>query len=296
MVLLVNQLAGFGAFRDRPADPAEYGIEALDNVYAVHGVARMLTSWAGALVRLRRSADSAQLDFRPNYFTGFLNKAEISQWLNGSTGFVTTIYDQTGNGRDWTQTTNGNQPAIDLTGSHPVIVFDGGDYMRATSMVGFTNAQSAVSIALVVSYLTSFDSSIAFGPNTGGNARALLQMGNSGEVRMFGSAVDATQVVANTITGVTLGQMYVEIGRWDPVNGDMFHRLGSSTASVLTWSGSGAAFPASDSTVAHLGANVAAGGPLANGSRFAASILTRDKLSDTEDSDLATSLAALIPS
>lgn len=284
----------YGGTPPTPFDPSTYGVDALDNIYGVVGTARLLTSWTGNLVRLRRSTDNVERDFSYVSTTGFLDKIQIEGWLSGATGFVTTLYDQSGNGRDWTQTTAANQPTISFAGSQGVILFDGGDYFRSTASVGFTNGQSAVSVVIVVSYLTSFDSSIAFAANSGGNARVLLQMGNSGEVRMFGSAVDATQVVTNTITSVTLGQMYVEIGRWDPVNTAMYHRLGSSTASVLSWSGAGAAFPASDSAAAYLGANATSGGPLASGSRFTALILTRDKLSDTEDSDLATSLAGLI--
>lgn len=294
-MLLINQRSGFGILRQRTFDPSVYGVDALDALYAVHGVAWLIRSWAGALLRLRRGSDNAEQDFRPNYISGFLNEAEISQWLNGSSGFVTTIYDQMGGGRSWARSTASGQPQIDLTGSHPVIVWDGGDRMDGTGLVGFTNGQSAVSIAAVVSYMSTFDSLVSFSAAASANHRASMQMGNANAPRLLASANDTTQVTAGTLAGIAYDDMVVQIGRFDAVAGQIYHRVDATIGSTLSWSGSGSGFPASDSQVAYLGTNASAGGNLAAGSRFAALILTRDKLSDTEDSDLATSLAGLIP-
>jgi hypothetical protein len=285
----------YGGTPPTPFDPSTYGIDALDNVYGVHGVARILTSWTGNLVRLRRSSDNVERDFSYVSATGFLDTGSITDWLLGGTGFVTTIYDQTGNSRHWTRSTQSQQPQIDLAGAHPVINFDGGDHLTGagTTLLGWTNAQAAVSAICVWKPLGtgSFQNMFASSYGAGTTVRVGLQLDNGGNIRISSNANDSTTVNS---TGVTHGNAWgTQIARWDVANTDWFHRFESLTESALTWSGASGTFPASDSQAIALGANPAFGGITTSGTKFAALILTRDKLSDAEDSSLVTSLAGL---
>src|SRR5262249_17759362 len=99
-------------------------LDSYNNLYAAHAAKRVLSSYVGALYQLRRGSDNATLDVSP-VGGGWPDKASIVSWLNGATGYITKIYDQTGNSRTLTQTTISKQPTLNLTGSHPVFDFDG---------------------------------------------------------------------------------------------------------------------------------------------------------------------------
>lgn len=86
-------------------------------------------AYAGSAIRVRRSSDDTEQDIG---FSGEnLDTAAMLAFCGAGSGFVKTWYDQSGNGRDATQTTNANQPRIVLSGvvdqisSKPTLVFDG---------------------------------------------------------------------------------------------------------------------------------------------------------------------------
>jgi hypothetical protein len=79
---------------------------------------------------VRRSSDNAEQNIG---FTalGNLDTSALTTFCSGTNGFVTTWYDQSGNGRNATQTTAANQPQIVNSGSvinvnsKPSLKFDG---------------------------------------------------------------------------------------------------------------------------------------------------------------------------
>lgn len=77
---------------------------------------RLLASWTGAWVRVRRASDNLQEDCTT--VTSILN------WCGSSDGFVVTVYDQSGNGRDFTQSVAANQAKI-VSGGAPVSGING---------------------------------------------------------------------------------------------------------------------------------------------------------------------------
>lgn len=117
--------------------PAVYGVltgaggfvgalDGVGNLIHVYDLARRwLSSYEGALVRLRRSSDSAQMDFGYDD-NGDLDTAAITTWLGGANGFVVTIYDQAGSNNP-TQATAGLQPAYVASGKngHDIGRYDG---------------------------------------------------------------------------------------------------------------------------------------------------------------------------
>jgi hypothetical protein len=83
--------------------------------YALRG---LRIAYTGNLIRVRRSSDNAEQDI------GFINNVNrnldtttLTSFCSGTNGFVTTWYDQSGNGRNATQTTAANQPQIVSSGA-----------------------------------------------------------------------------------------------------------------------------------------------------------------------------------
>ena len=73
---------------------------------------RLSTPYTGNAAKLRRSNDNAESDFTPEEFANGVAAAWVG---SGNTGFVTTWYDQTGNGRTFTQSTAARQPSVSFS-------------------------------------------------------------------------------------------------------------------------------------------------------------------------------------
>lgn len=96
------------------------------------------TAYAGSSIRVRRSSDNAEQDIG---FSGVnLNTSSLLSFVGAGDGFVTTFYDQSGNGYNMTQGSATSQPQIVSSGSlitqngKPSILFDGtNDYFAISS-------------------------------------------------------------------------------------------------------------------------------------------------------------------
>lgn len=74
---------------------------------------QLSSAYSGPCVRLRRASDSVEQDF--GFSGGNVDLASILVFLLGTSGFVRTWYDQSGNGNDAAQAVAGNQPPFSLT-------------------------------------------------------------------------------------------------------------------------------------------------------------------------------------
>ena len=79
------------------------------------------------MVNVRRTNDGANLDFYGDYTGNLISSAgqKLANWLTSTTGYVTIWYDQSGSGKNATQTTAGSQPQImaDPNGSGKYVVY-----------------------------------------------------------------------------------------------------------------------------------------------------------------------------
>jgi hypothetical protein len=103
---------------------------------------RLATSYTGALVRVRRSSDNTEADI--GYTAGnVLDRTALLAHVGAGNGFVTKLYDQSGNGRDLAQTTAARQPQIVASGTISVsggnVVFDN---LAANSADGLTRSDA----------------------------------------------------------------------------------------------------------------------------------------------------------
>ena len=108
------------------AAAAAYVLDGISNVAAAYSLRKLRSAYAGSAVRVRRSSDSTEQDIGFDG-SGEFDSAAFSSFVGGGTGFVKTWYDQSGNGRDLTQATTANQPAITVSAvnSKPALTFDG---------------------------------------------------------------------------------------------------------------------------------------------------------------------------
>jgi hypothetical protein len=91
-------------------------LDTYPNAAAAYSVRLLKSDYTGNAIRVRRSSDNTEQNIG---FTalGNLDTTALSSFCSGTNGFVTTWYDQSGNGYDAIQTTASNQPEIVSSGS-----------------------------------------------------------------------------------------------------------------------------------------------------------------------------------
>lgn len=96
-----------------------------------YSVSRKLrTAYSGSAIRVRRSSDNTEQDIGYDS-NGNLNESSLTSFVGSGNGFITTLYDNSTNGYNATQTTQSRQPKIVNAGSiyklngKPSLLFDG---------------------------------------------------------------------------------------------------------------------------------------------------------------------------
>ena len=126
---------------------------------------RSLTGDDPTVVRVRRSSNNGERDFTVSE----ISLGELVAFVgSGNDGFVTTWYDQSGNGRNATQTTAANQPKIVSSGSlvSNGLDFDGSNDQLDMPSTILSNINSA-SAFLVSKDASGFAFDVALSLSTG---------------------------------------------------------------------------------------------------------------------------------
>ena len=92
-----------GLLDDYPSAAAAYSLRALNSAYT------------GAAIKVRRSSDNAEQDINLLY-DGSLNTDSLLNFVGSGSGYVTTWYDQSGNGINANQSSASKQPIIASSG------------------------------------------------------------------------------------------------------------------------------------------------------------------------------------
>lgn len=96
---------------------------------AAYSLRQLSSTYSGDAIRVRRSSDNTETNI--GFVNNELDTTSLESFCSGTNGFVTTWYDQSGNGNDATQSTAVNQPQIVSSGSvilengKPAVQFDG---------------------------------------------------------------------------------------------------------------------------------------------------------------------------
>lgn len=136
----------------RPAvlSPRARGLRALDqyttSLWECYGLQRLLSSYNGPLIRVRRSSDNVEQDI-PFGSDFQLDTSALLAFIGSNSAFVTKFYGQSGNARDLQQTgTTTKQPRIVNAGVYDgKAVFDASDdCMQTPNLPGTNTAMSYV--------------------------------------------------------------------------------------------------------------------------------------------------------
>ena len=89
-------------------------LDAYPGAQVAYSVRKLEEAYAGSALRVRRSSDNTESDI--GFVDNELDTATLLSFVGANDGFVTTWYDQTGNGYDTIQPTAANQPRIVSSG------------------------------------------------------------------------------------------------------------------------------------------------------------------------------------
>lgn len=109
-----------------------------------YSMRKLTNAYGGPALRVRRSNDNAEQDIGFDS-SNVLNESALTTFVGANSGYVTKWYDQSGSGKDMTQTTTGSQPRIvnagtvDTKSSKPCIYFDGSNDFLASTLSSVTN-------------------------------------------------------------------------------------------------------------------------------------------------------------
>lgn len=127
--------------------PADFG----DTAVAAYSLRYVTSTYSGPVIRVRRSSDNAELDFKPQHIGD-----SLTSWVGaGNDGFVATWYDQMDNS-DATQATAAAQPQIVDGGSlvtengKPAVDFDGSNDFLAGGSTEILNTGNPFGIFMVL--------------------------------------------------------------------------------------------------------------------------------------------------
>ena len=137
-------------------------LDTYPNAAAAYSLRKLRAAYTGNAIRVRRSSDNTETNIG---FTalGNLDESALTTFCSGTNGFVTTWYDQSGNGLNATQSTAINQPqivsagAVLLQGSKPTLRFDGINNRLSTVRLLSNNVWSIFSSLKINSMANSWN-------------------------------------------------------------------------------------------------------------------------------------------
>jgi hypothetical protein len=201
------QAARFGLPLATYIPPAPLLLDTYSGAAAAYSLRKLRTSYSGAAIRVRRSSDNTEADIGFNV-NDELDTIALLAFCGAGNGFVTTWYDQSGNGRNATQSTGANQPQIVSSGSvildngKPIVTFNG-------------TSQSIKTSNSVIS--TDFSVFGVGNPNSSSNAVLFTQYGAFAANRtLFYMENDTTRLIA-----IQIGTSSTKTGT--PTNSQKLH-------------------------------------------------------------------------
>jgi hypothetical protein len=90
-------------------------LDSFPGAYVAYSLRKLSSLYTGSVIQVRRSSDNATANI--GFYRYSLDQTELLNFVGTGSGFVTTWYDQSGNNRHATQSTNASQPRIVDSGS-----------------------------------------------------------------------------------------------------------------------------------------------------------------------------------
>lgn len=175
---------------------------------AAYSLRRIRSAYTGSAIRVRRSSDNAEQDI--GFIGQTLDVPSLLSFVGAGSGFVVTWYDQSGNGKDVTESVLANQPRIvnagtlDQRGGKPAVRFDGTNDRLLRSDAGMIAVNS-------VSYFSVSNNDVSLGF---GVVHSQSITTNNSSIRIFcdrRTLASRNLVISNTVSGAFFADLSATI-------------------------------------------------------------------------------------
>ena len=173
------------------------------SIRAAYGLRRLVSSWTGPLITVRRSSDGASLDISAGA-DGWLDMAALIAFVGTASAFITKWWDQSGNGCHAVQSTAAAQPRIvnagvvDLIGGRPSLSLDGNRWMLS-SVPAVAQPFSVVTVIQQADYSTGVNNRLFHSTSS----NFIAGSGSNGTVIAYaGSYLESTPLTDGAAYGV----------------------------------------------------------------------------------------------
>jgi hypothetical protein len=182
--------------------------------HAAFGFRRLKSGYRGPLIRVRRASDNVERDIYYDV-AGNLDTSDLLSFIDASSGFVTTLYDLSGQGINATQTTSASQWRIVNAGVLEILnavnnrpapatlarapyTFNGGAVIQTVSVVSTWRVETVTASSGSV-----FGSVSVGGPQlqVGSNGTS-LSFNRSGQAVLATASINATVKTTGAVTSV----------------------------------------------------------------------------------------------
>jgi len=194
---------------------------------AAYSLRQLSSTYSGNAIKVRRASDNAEQDIA--FSNNELDTATLETFASGTNAFVTTWYDQSGNGNDATQTTASAQPKIVSSGS---TILENG---KATLSLDHTSLQNLIgSNGFDISNFTQF--SVA--KQLGDSFLFSIQTSNSAGIRQQVNASTFTSRITTSNISVTssptANNQFLLTSLYDGTNGYTYLNNTQSASATLS--------------------------------------------------------------
>ncbi len=215
-------------------------LDAIPGSVGAYSVRKLRAAYAGSALRVRRSSDNTEMDI--GFVNNNLDTATLLTFVGAGSGFVSVLYDQSGNSRDFAQAIGANQPSLVVSGvlnaqaGRPTLIFDGtndcflgnaaaNDTVRDRAAFTFAMAHSLNAINGSVAPVFFFFST---GTNTAGARTDYLAQPNGGGVAsartMVARTADANTPVSRNTPATYSGAFNLYVGTLNYISKDTVQR------------------------------------------------------------------------
>jgi hypothetical protein len=248
----------------------------VQNGSALFGLSLLRSAYAGQCLKVRRSSDNAEQDV--GFASTFvLDTASMLSFCGAGNGFIKTWYDQSGNGRNYSQATAGSQPQIVTSGAltatiggNPALTFSGGTHLVGGTATGYCgNTEFTVFTVLDVTSITGSSGTTSFYNNddvwgdTGGwIAGTVRKSSNNFQAGCNNDAAEQTISTATSYVAVaqhTGGKCYTYINSQTSGANKTVTNSSMSSSVMRIGSGFGASFNGHIAACVFYSASVSAG-------------------------------------
>lgn len=205
------------------------------NAAAAYSLRKLRSAYTGSAIRVRNSS-STELDI--GFVNNVLDTTSLLSHCGSGDGFVTTWYDQSGNGYDASQTTAANQPqivssgSVIVEGSNPTLQFDGSnDYLSISSLASlFSGKDMPFGVFLIssTSSTSGVQNNLAFG-NSSNNTPImnLIRYQSNTQNAVYLRSSSISQVFAESTTGYSTNVRYLFSNNSSGTSGSVFRNNSS---------------------------------------------------------------------